>query len=144
MKSQSIFRTQQFFSFNIIKHIEFIRIWSLTVTKTVSKIVNDYRLSVKLAFIQVPCVCFEENRAQTRTFSIYYSLLGEIIFLSTDTKRIYLILHAIFIFLNIQSRMFLVSAILHHISLLRLQPKSYIKIRTFQPNFLCSSSFKLE
>jgi len=51
MKSQSIFRTQQFFSFNIIKHIEFIRIWSLTVTKTVSKIVNDYRLSVKLAFI---------------------------------------------------------------------------------------------
>ena len=38
--------------------------------------------------------------------------------------------------------MFLVSAILHHISLLRLLPKSYFKISTFQPNFLCSSSFK--
>jgi len=36
----------------------------------------------------------------------------------------------------------LVSAILHHISLLRLLPKSYFKISTFQPNFLCSSSFK--
>ena len=37
--------------------------------------------------------------------------------------------------------MFLVSAILHHISLLILLPKSYFKISTFQPNFLCSSSF---
>ena len=36
----------------------------------------------------------------------------------------------------------LVSAILHHISLLRLLPKSYFKICTFQPHFLCSSSFK--
>ena len=36
---------------------------------------------------------------------------------------------------------FLVSAILHHISLQRLLPKSYFKISTFQPNFLCSSSF---
>ena len=27
-------------------------------------------------------------------------------------------------------------------SLLRLLPKSYFKISTFQPNFLCSSSFK--
>ena len=36
----------------------------------------------------------------------------------------------------------LVSAILHYISLLRLLPKSYFKISTFQPNFLCSSSFK--
>jgi len=36
----------------------------------------------------------------------------------------------------------LVSAILHHISLLRLLPKSYFKIKTFQPNYLCSSSFK--
>ena len=35
----------------------------------------------------------------------------------------------------------LVLAILHHISLLRLLPKSYFKISTFQPNFLCSSSF---
>jgi len=34
-----------------------------------------------------------------------------------------------------------VSAILHHISLLRMLPKSYFKISTFQPNFLCSSSF---
>jgi len=38
--------------------------------------------------------------------------------------------------------LFLVSAILHHISLLRLLPKSYFKISTFQSNFLCSSSFK--
>jgi len=38
-------------------------------------------------------------------------------------------------------QLFLVSAILHHISLLRLLPKSYFKISTFQPNFLCSSSF---
>jgi len=35
----------------------------------------------------------------------------------------------------------LVSAILHHISLLRLLPNSYFKISTFQHNFLCSSSF---
>jgi len=34
-----------------------------------------------------------------------------------------------------------VSAIFHHISLLRLLPRSYFKIRTFQPNFLCSSFF---
>ena len=34
------------------------------------------------------------------------------------------------------------SAILHHIYLLRLLPKSYLKISTFQPNVLCSSSFK--
>jgi len=38
---------------------------------------------------------------------------------------------------------FLVSAVLHHISLLRLLPKSYFKISTFQPNFLCSSSFNV-
>jgi len=37
---------------------------------------------------------------------------------------------------------FLVSAIFHHISLVRLLPQSYFKISTFQPNFLCSSSFK--
>jgi len=36
---------------------------------------------------------------------------------------------------------FFVSAISHHISLLRLLPKSYFKISTFQPNFLCISSF---
>jgi len=34
------------------------------------------------------------------------------------------------------SQFFLVSAILHHISLLRPLPKSYFKISTFQPNFL--------
>ena len=34
------------------------------------------------------------------------------------------------------------SAILHNNSLLRLLHKSYFKIITFQPNFLCSSSFK--
>ena len=37
----------------------------------------------------------------------------------------------------------LVLAILHHISLLRLLPKSNFKISTFQPIFLCSSSFKV-
>jgi len=35
----------------------------------------------------------------------------------------------------------LVSAILRHFLLLRLLPKSYFKISSFQPNFLCSSSF---
>ena len=35
------------------------------------------------------------------------------------------------------------SAILHHISLLRLLPTSYFKMSTFQSNFLCSSSFKV-
>jgi len=35
------------------------------------------------------------------------------------------------------------SVIFHHISLLRLLPKSYFKISTFQPNFLCSSYFKV-
>jgi len=46
---------------------------------------------------------------------------------------------------KICSHTFLVSAILHHILLLRRLPKSYLKIdlSTFQPNFLCSSSFKL-
>jgi len=43
---------------------------------------------------------------------------------------------------KIFSHFYLVSAIWHHISLLRLLPKSYFKISTFQPNFLCSSSFK--
>ena len=38
---------------------------------------------------------------------------------------------------------FKVSAILHHISLLRLLPNPYFKIGTLQPNFLCSSSFNL-
>ena len=51
-------------------------------------------------------------------------------------------IHAIFIFLNMQSRNHLVSSILNHISLLRLLPKSNFKTSTFQPNFLCSSSFK--
>ena len=37
---------------------------------------------------------------------------------------------------------FLVSAILHHISLLRRLPKSYFKISTIQLNFLCSSFVK--
>jgi len=35
-----------------------------------------------------------------------------------------------------------VSAILHYISLLRLLPELHFKISTFQPIFLCSSSFK--
>jgi len=39
------------------------------------------------------------------------------------------------------SQFSLVSAILHHISLLRLLPKSYFKISTFQTQFLCSNSF---
>jgi len=45
---------------------------------------------------------------------------------------------------KICSQFFFVSAILHHISLLRLLPKSYFKISTFKPNFLCSSSFKMD
>jgi len=43
---------------------------------------------------------------------------------------------------KICSQTFLGSANFHHISLLRLLPKSYFKKITFQPNFLCSSSFK--
>ena len=46
-------------------------------------------------------------------------------------------------FSSFKKMFFLVSAILHHISLLRLLPKSYFKISTFQPNFLCSSSFNI-
>ena len=73
------------------------------------------------------------------------------IFLSTETKRIYLKLHAFFIFLNMQSRNVLLSAISHHISVLnwwkgkpsgRQLPKSYFKISTFQPKFLCSNFFR--
>jgi len=37
----------------------------------------------------------------------------------------------------------LMSAILHHISLQRILPKSHFRKNTFQPNFLCSSSFKV-
>jgi len=48
----------------------------------------------------------------------------------------------IFHLLKYVVKYFLVSAILHHISLLKLLPKSYFKISTLQPNFLCSSSFK--
>jgi len=50
-----------------------------------------------------------------------------------------LILHAFFIFILYVVKNFLVSAIFHHIYLPRLLPKSYFKISTFQPNFLCSS-----
>ena len=49
----------------------------------------------------------------------------------------------IFHLLKYVVNLFLVSAILHHISLLRLLPKSYFKMSTFQPNFLCSSSFNI-
>jgi len=91
----------------------------------------------------VPCTSFEEKCAQTRTFPIYHSLWGEIHFLSTDMNRIYLILRTFFIFLNMKTRNVLVSAIFRHISLLRLLPKSYFKISTFQPNFLCFSYFNI-
>ena len=47
----------------------------------------------------------------------------------------------IFHLLKCEVKTFLVSAILHHISLLRLLPKSYLKISTFQPNFPCFKSF---
>ena len=67
---------------------------------------------------------------------------GEIISLSTDTKSIYLILHVCFTFFKYVVNNFLVSAIFHYICLLRHLPKSYFKISTFQPNFLCYSSFK--
>jgi len=52
--------------------------------------------------------------------------------------------HITFIFhlLKYVVKSFLVSAILLHISLLRLLPISYFKITAFQPIFLCSSSFK--
>ena len=43
---------------------------------------------------------------------------------------------------QICSQIFFVSAILHHISLLRLLPKSYFKISTFQPNFCALASLK--
>ena len=56
-----------------------------------------------------------------------------------DLPRITCIFHL----LKYVVKFFLVSAILHHISLLRLLPKSYFKISTFQPNFLCSSSFNV-
>jgi len=48
----------------------------------------------------------------------------------------------IFHLLKYEVKMFSVSVILHHISLLRFLPKSYFKMSTFQPNFLCSSSLK--
>jgi len=48
----------------------------------------------------------------------------------------------IFHLLKYVVKIFLVSAILHYIFLLRRLPKSYFKISTFQPNFLCSSYFK--
>ena len=58
----------------------------------------------------------------------------------TDIPHITCIFHLLKFL--ICSQFILVSAILHHISLLRLLSKSYFKI-TFQPNFLCSSSFKI-
>ena len=48
----------------------------------------------------------------------------------------------IFHLLKYVVKTFLLLAILHYISMLRLLPKSYFKISTFQPNFLCSGSFK--
>ena len=48
----------------------------------------------------------------------------------------------IFHLLKYVAEIVLVSAIRHHISLLRRLPKSYFKRSTFQPNFLCSSFFK--
>jgi len=48
----------------------------------------------------------------------------------------------IFHLLKYVIKLFLVSSILHHISSLFLLSKSYFKLSTFQPNFLCSSSFK--
>ena len=44
---------------------------------------------------------------------------------------------------KICSQYFLIVSHLHHISYLKLLPKSYFKISTFQPNFLCSSSFNV-
>jgi len=56
-----------------------------------------------------------------------------------DVLRITCICHL----LKYVVKIFLVSAILHYICLLRLLPKSYFKISTLQPNFLCSSSFNV-
>ena len=58
------------------------------------------------------------------------------------TQKVFTSYYIQFSYFKIRSQIFLcVSAILHHISLLRLLPKSHFKISTFQPNFLCSSSF---
>jgi len=76
-----------------------------------------------------------------------YTIMSGNRFLVLGHKKdvdVYLILHTFFLsFLNMKSRKILVSAILHHIFLLRPLPKSYFKMSTFQPNFLCSSSFNL-
>ena len=51
---------------------------------------------------------------------------------------------SIFHLLKYEVKFFLVSAILHHISLLRLLPKSYLKISTlnFNPIFCALASFR--
>jgi len=64
-------------------------------------------------------------------------------FLVHGHKKDLLHITCIFHLLKNVVKIFLVSAILHHIFLLRLLPKSYFRSSTFEPNFLCSSSFNM-
>jgi len=64
-------------------------------------------------------------------------------FLVHGHKKDLLHITCIFHLLKYEVKFFFVSAILHHISLLRLIPKSYFKKSTFQPNFMRSSSFNV-
>ena len=83
----------------------------------------------------------EEKCAQSRTFPKYLHYEGKSYSCPRTQKRIYLILHAFFHILKyVVTFSSSVSQFTLH-SLLRLLPKLYFKISTFQPNFLCSSSF---
>ena len=72
-------------------------------------------------------------------FTIHYEVKS---FSCPRTQKGFTSYYVNFSSFKICSQFFLVSAILHHISLLTLLPKSYFKISTFQRNFLCSNSFK--
>ena len=58
------------------------------------------------------------------------------------TQKVFTSYYMHFSSFKICSLIFLASAILHYIPLLRLLPKSYFKISTFQHSFLCPSFFK--
>ena len=72
-------------------------------------------------------------------YTIYYE--GEL-FSCPRTQKGFTSYYMHFSSFKIVVTIFLVSANLNHISLLRHLPKSYFKISSFQSNFLCSSSFK--
>ena len=91
----------------------------------------------------VPCASFEERCAQTRTFPIYQSLWGEILFLYGHKKDLPHIT-CIFHLFKYEVKLFLVSAIFHHISLPRLLPKSYFKmISTINPIFCALATLRI-